>query len=111
VREKVTPELASAVEDADADELLDVVVELSNPNGVEAEGDRAAKIAYLKQSFEMQAAPLETWITSLGGEILGDAWINGTIHARIPIRAISVIAEDNSISAVDVSRRLEPDSG
>jgi hypothetical protein len=97
--------------EAPDDDLLEVVVELSEPDdaGADAPAGRSEKIAQLKESFHAQATPLEESITSLGGEVLGKAWINRTIHARVPARAVSELARAGSIAAVDTPHRLEPE--
>jgi hypothetical protein len=111
VPDKVTPDLAGVLDEAPDDDLLEVVVELSEPDdaGTDAPVGRSEKIAHLRESFHAQATPLEKSITSLGGEVLGKAWINRTIHARVPARAVTELARAGSIAAVDTPHRLEPD--
>ena len=112
VSEKVTPDLAGVLDHAPDDRLLEVVVELAEPDKA-AEGppaDRAARVAQLKESFHAQATPLEESIASLGGEVLGKAWINRTIHARVPAKAVPELARAGSIAAVDTPHRLTSES-
>jgi hypothetical protein len=111
VPDKVTPDLAGVLGSAPDDHLLEVVVELSEPDDAEGEAPtgRAEKIEHLKQSFHAQATPLEESITSLGGEVLGKAWINRTIHARVPARAVPELARAGSIAAVDMPHALTPE--
>jgi hypothetical protein len=111
VPDKVTPDLAGVLGNAPGDDLLEVVVELSEPDdaGAEVPAGRAEKIAHLQKSFHEQATPLEESITSLGGEVLGKAWINRTIHARVPARAVPELARAGSIAAVDMPHALTPE--
>ena len=110
--EKVTPDLAGVLDKAPDDDLLEVVVELTDPDDAPAEApaDRSQRIARMKESFHAQATPLEESITSLGGEVLGKAWINRTIHARVPARAVPELARAGSIAAVDTPHGLTPES-
>lgn len=109
--DKVTPALVEVLGGTAQDDLLEVVVELVEPDNEsgDAPAGRAEKIVHLKNSFHEQATPLEEWIASLGGEVLGKAWINWTIHARVPARAVTELARAGSIAAVDTPHQLEPD--
>ena len=108
---KVTPHLAGVLDQAPDDHLLEVVVELAEPDSsVDKAADRSERIARLKESFHAQATPLEESIASLGGEVLGKAWINRTIHARVPARAVPELARAGAIAAVDVPHGLTPES-
>jgi hypothetical protein len=109
VPEKVTPDLADALGGASKDQLLDVVVELAGDDAAAPAGDRAAKVAYMKQSFQAHATPLEELIRSLGGEVLASAWLNRTIHARVPARAVPELARTSSIAALDRPHELTPE--
>jgi hypothetical protein len=109
VPDKVTPDLAAAVDEAKDDDLLDVVVELEVTPGEAPAADRAAKIAHLKRTFEAHATPLEELIQSLGGEVVEGAWLNRTIHARLPARAVRDLARAGSVAAVDKPRGLTPE--
>lgn len=110
--DKVTPDLADVLGQAPDDHVLDVVVELVEPEDLPAEApaDRAAHIAQMKDSFDAQSTPLEESIASLGGEVVGKAWINRTIHARVPAKAVSELARAKSIAAMDTPHALTPES-
>ena len=108
--DKVTPDLAAAVDEAEEHDLLDVVVELEDAAAGDAPAaDRAATIAHLKRTFEAHATPLEELIQSLGGEVVAGAWLNRTIHARVPARAVHDLARAGSVAAVDKPRGLTPE--
>ena len=109
--DKVTPDLAAAVDQASDDQLLDVVVEVSDADdaGAAPPGDRAAKIAHMRRTFDAHADPLAELIRSLGGEVVGNAWLNRTIHARLPARAVGELARSGSVAALDRPHRLEPE--
>jgi hypothetical protein len=110
--EKVTPDLAGVLDKSPGDHLLEVVVELKEPDEAHPEppADRSQRIARMKESFQTQATPLEESIASLGGEVLGKAWINRTIHARVPARAVPELARAGAIAAVDTPHGLTPES-
>jgi hypothetical protein len=110
--DKVSANLASRLEESDDDGVLEGVVELEASTGsVPVErGDRQATIAARKQAFREVAEPVEKAIRSGGGEVTGKAWINGTLRARLPARSIPRIAEQTSVTGVDVPSPLEPDA-
>jgi hypothetical protein len=109
---KVTSDLASRIEEADDDGLVEVVVELDSPDTPSPveRGDRRAAMEAMKQGFRAAAAPVEKQIVSAGGEITGAAWINRTLRARVPARSIAKLSEESAVTAVDVPRAVEPDS-
>jgi hypothetical protein len=109
---KVTSDLASRIEEADDDGLVEVVVELDSPDapGPAERGDRRAAMDAMKKGFQAAAAPIEKRIVSAGGEITGAAWINRTLRARVPARSIAKLSEESAVAAVDVPRAVEPDS-
>ena len=108
----MTSDLASRIEEADDDGLVDVIVELDAPAPrAPPEGsDRRAAMEASKLGFLAAAEPIEKTIVSAGGEILGAAWINRTLRARIPARSIAKLSEESSVASVDVPRAVEPDS-
>lgn len=99
----VTPDLAAEVDAVESSSLLDVVVELDG--NIEEAGDMATA----KAAFERVAEPVTEVISGLGGQVLGGAWINHTLRARVPARAVSDVAGANGVSAVDVPHAIEPD--
>jgi hypothetical protein len=111
--DKVTPDLAGVLDNSPDDDLLEVVVELAEPDDAaagKAPAGRSERIAHMKESFHAQATPVEQSIASMGGEVLGKAWINRTIHARVPARSVPELARAGSIAAVDTPHGLTPES-
>jgi hypothetical protein len=110
--EKVTSALASQIEEADDDGLLDVVVELDEPEtpAPVPRADRRAAMEAMKEKFDADAEPVQRSIRSCGGEVIGAAWINRTLRARVPARSIAKLSEEARVAAVDVPRPLEPES-
>jgi hypothetical protein len=100
---RITSDLAAQVDAADSANLLDVIVELDG--GLE----RAPDIVAAKQAFSRAAEPVAEAITNLGGEVLGDAWINHTLRARVPARDVSTVAHLDRVTGVDVPHALEPE--
>ena len=107
---KLTPDLASRLSSAGSGEMLDVVLELESPEEApEAQMTQREKIALRRERFSQHAAPIEDKIQQVGGEVLGSAWINHTIRARIPADGVSHLTELKSVERVDVPRALEPE--
>jgi hypothetical protein len=109
---KVTSALASKLDEADDDGLLEIVVELAGPAAPAAveRGDRRAAMEAMKEGFRAAADPVEQAIRSGGGEVTGKAWINNTLRARVPAKSLPRIVEQASVTAVDVPKPLEPES-
>ena len=106
---KVTRELADSVAVRDDDEEVDVVVELQ-PVPVPGEGSRADRVVAMKQAFEQSATGLRRTITELGGEVVDAAWINQTLHTRVPKRALQGLEADERVVALDAPRAIEPEN-
>jgi len=100
---KITPDLAAEVDAAASASLLDVVVELAGGAG------EASDMAAAKAAFARVADPVAEVISATGGHVLGGAWINHTLRARVPAHAVSEVAGADGVSAVDVPHALEAD--
>ena len=100
---KIRPELAAEVGAAESSKLLDVIVEL------DANPDEATDMATAKEAFERAALPVSEAISGYGGQVLEGAWINNTLRARMPAKAVSDLAGTAGVSAVDVPHAIEPD--
>jgi hypothetical protein len=112
---KLTPDLAAQLAQADADDVLEVILELepkSEPPAA-APQSREEQIALRKEAFNHYVAPVEEAIHEAGGEVDPDgrAWINQTVKARVPAKGIEQLSELEKVAALDVPHRLEPDFG
>ena len=100
---KITSDLAAEVDAVDDANLLDVIVEL------DGDLDEAPDIAAAKAAFERAAEPVSEVISGSGGEVLEGAWINHTLRARVPARAVTAIAAADGVSVVDVPHAIHPE--
>jgi hypothetical protein len=109
---KVSEQLLEQLEKPDADEMLDVVIELRSPDTpqTKAAQSRAEKIAAMKQNFLQDVEPVEEAVRSVGGELTGQAWINRTVRARVPTVGVRKLSEQDQIAKVDVPHALERDA-
>jgi hypothetical protein len=107
---KLTSGLASRLSTVGSAEMLDVVLELeSGEEPSELHLTPREKVAVLRERFSQSSAPIEDQIQQVGGEVLGSAWINRTIRARIPADGVSHLTELKSVERVDLPRALEPE--
>lgn len=108
---KLAPDLASALDEATGGEtLLDIVVEFDCQAADEAaNGTPRLAIQRRRAQFEALAQPVTSLIVASGGEVLGKAWINGTLRARLPVERLDDLLRDSSVAFVDVPHRLERD--
>ena len=111
--ETIKPDLASQIDAADDESLLDVVVELEAPSARAAvpTGDRAAVMAQMKETFRTTADPVIELIVAKGGEVLGEAWLNQTLRARVPARSVTELSSADGVTALDVPRQIEAEAG
>ena len=100
---KITPDLAAEVDAAESSNLLDVIVELAD------DAEEAADMAAARESFARASEPVKEVISASGGEVLEGAWLNKTLRARVPARAVSEVADADGVSGIDVPHRLEAD--
>lgn len=109
---KVTSDLATLVNETDEDSLIDVVVELESGfrDSLTIGGDRRLAMEQLRERFDELAEPVARVITSSGGELLGAAWINGTLRARVPVSSIPEISDEESVATVDIPHVLEAEA-
>jgi hypothetical protein len=107
---KITADLQTRATGADEGELLDVVVELDGEAPMPSFGGGApAAFEEAKKAFQQDASHVEAEISKKGGEVLGNAWINRTIRARVPAHALPEISKLDRVSAVDAPRKIVPD--
>lgn len=108
----LTPSLVESAARKIAGELMDVIVELPRPprrNSVPSNEPRTARISIREAEFEKLSAPVRELIHSLGGQVLGQAWINNTLKARVPAGALETLDSAENVRLVDLSHRLKRD--
>jgi hypothetical protein len=110
-RDKLSTGLASKLENVLATDMIDVVVELEQPAFV-ASSARAGgnAISVKRDSFSDTVAPVEHAIHEIGGEVLGRAWINSTVRARVPARSVRRLASLKSVERLDVPHKIEAEA-
>ena len=89
---------------------VEVVVEVGKKAASEPPpGDRAQKIAAMKQSFSVSSEPIERAIESSGGKVIDRAWINQSLKVRLPREAVEALSEREDVERVDTPRTIRPD--
>jgi hypothetical protein len=111
---KISPALSEALGAAAEDDVVEVVVELAMPAGGERAaaqpgGDRAARVAAARSGFERESAPVEAAIRRAGGEVVSRAWLNQTVLARLPRRALDAVCGLRQVRRLDRTHRIEPE--
>lgn len=99
----VTPELERLAGSQEAEDLLDIVVEL------EQDPAAAQSVEEMQQSFGRMRAPVDKTIFGLGGTVTDEAWINHTLRARIPARGLPDLSQLATVRALDIPHKLEAD--
>lgn len=110
---KLKPDLTARLAQADADEVLDVVLELDPQTELAdaAPQSRSEQIALRKEIFSHDVVPVEEAIQEAGGEVVDQAWINQTVLARVPVRGVEQLSELDKVMALDVPRTIEAEVG
>lgn len=111
---KLSADLLQHLENSKDTEMLDIIIEVSpdeNSNSLSEDSKltRQERIAVRRDSFVQQSAPIETAVQEEGGEITDRAWINQTLKARIPAKAVKKISEQQNIYNLAIPRAIEKD--
>ncbi len=97
---KITDALGSRLERQEG-ELLDVIVELT-PDPAEP-----ATAPEMQEAFEKDVEPVSAAISRCGGEVVNSAWLNRTLHAKVPAIKVSELTGLREVAALDVPHRIE----
>jgi hypothetical protein len=110
---KLKPDLSTRLAQADADDVLDVVLELDPQTELAAAApqSRSEQIALRKETFNHDVVPVEKAIHEAGGEVVGRTWINQTVLARVPARGVEQLSKLDQVAVLDVPRTLEAEGG
>ena len=109
---KMTPDLKSQLTQTDAAEVLEVVLELhSQSQEGTAARSRGEAIALRKEAFGHDVVPVEETVNEVGGEVVGNAWINQTVRARVPVHGLERLSELDEVAVLDVPRALQAEVG
>lgn len=109
---KMTPDLKSQLRQTDTDGLLEVVLELHSQNqGGTAALSRGEAIALRKEAFGQDVASVEETVNEVGGEVVGNAWINQTVRARVPAHGLERLSELDEVAVLDVPHTLQAEVG
>ena len=103
---KITSTLSQRLDSAAADELVDVVIELAPMGDPQSSAPHSEKISARKTRFLADIEPVEKLIADHGGEVVGRAWINKTLHARIPAKAVYSLTQADEIASIDLPRQM-----
>ena len=103
---KLTASLESELRDKDADELIDIIMELA-PAEATTSVDKREKVAALKAAFDRVSQPIVEAVQQLGGEVTGRGWINRTLRARVPAKALGLLSTSDAIESVDAPHKLQ----
>ncbi len=106
---KLSPRLAEHIESVDKGSVVDVVVEL-NTLDVPNSGSRQERVASLREGFERELVPVAETVVAAGGQVVETAWINQTMRSRIPAGQVSRLAEEETVSYIDLPEILEAEA-
>jgi hypothetical protein len=108
---KISASLADRLASA-ADGDVELIVELQPipPSQIDA-ASREDYIATLRDAFEREAAPVQAAIQAAGGEVLGGAWLNQTLRARMPAEKVQSLADLDEVALLDLPRALGMEGG
>lgn len=83
------------------DEMLDVIVELT-PEPV-----KPSTPPEMREAFERDVEPVSAAISRYGGQVVGSAWLNRTLRAKLPAVKVPELSDLHEIAALDVPHRIE----
>jgi hypothetical protein len=109
---KMTPDLKAQLTEAEAAKVLDVVLEVhSQSQETAAPRSRREAIALRKEAFSHDVVPVEEAVNEVGGEVVGRAWINQTVRARVPAHGLEQLSELDEVAVLDVPHALQAEVG
>jgi hypothetical protein len=109
--EKISQSLAESLQGADAQDWIDLIVELEQPRAAELPGSsRAEKIAALKEDFARRAEPVAERIRRMGGEVTGQAWINSSLRARVAKKMVAGLSDEAHVIRLDLPHLIQAES-
>ena len=100
-RGKISETLARALEAAQPDGWVELVVSLPHPAAVDG-ASRQEQIAARQSRFGEAAREVEARVAALGGEVLARAWVNSTLKVRVPAGCVNELREAAGVVALDV---------
>ena len=107
---KLSQSLVRRLEEAEAGELVDLVLELQPVAPPSATGvSRAEAIAQMREAFDREAAPVAAAIEGAGGHVTDSVWINQTLRASIPAGGVGPLTDLGAVLLLDLSRAVERD--
>ena len=111
---KLTADLSRHLEQTKESEMLDIIIEVQperslNDSLENVNLSRREQILVRQENFAKQSAPVEDAVQQAGGEIVGRAWINQTLKARVPAKSVKKISEHRNIFNLDLPHLIEKD--
>lgn len=108
--DKITYKLKNYLQEQPVNHV-EVMIELNPATKAFADSNlsRSEKIALVKQDFMKDLEPVEKLISEQGGDILGTAWLNQTVKAKIPANSLEQLAQLKQVSAIDLPNPLAAD--
>jgi hypothetical protein len=98
----ITPQLLAATRDCDPSDVIVVVIEL----GGAAPEDASPDLESARTRFQQAAEPIRARIRELGGVVLGESWLSGTLECRVPASAVAALQERADVAVLDVPHRV-----
>ncbi len=114
-QKKITSKLEERLENASEAEMLDIIVEFDHEASREILSrtkalPRQERISALQKNFDQSSKSIETAINEAGGEVVGKAWINQTLKARVPVECVKDLSEREEVTTVDVPQPIQAES-
>jgi hypothetical protein len=96
--QKITEDLRSRLQQPDA--VLDVIVELA------PEATKVRTVPERREAFEKAVEPVHDAIVRCGGEVVGSAWLNRTVRAKVPAVKVSALGDLHEVATLDIPHRI-----
>ncbi|MEU6868143.1 hypothetical protein ABZ924_33775 [Streptomyces sp. NPDC046876] len=107
--EKVTQELADHIAASEADQAVDVIIQLQ-PVDMAVTGSRRDRIEATRQAFQSELEPVAEAIQHANGYIVDSVWLNQTVRAVVPAETVSELATAPGVVQIALPSRIEPDT-
>lgn len=72
---------------------------------------RERRMAEYRRTVEETLAPVAIRIRDLGGDVVAQAWINGTLRAKLPVESVGPLTDEPTVETIELPTKLEAERG
>lgn len=106
----LTESLRQLASRSHSQDLIDVIIELPRSpiptRSLPSNAPREESLRQLIDEFASLSAPVRQTIERVGGEVLGQAWINNTLKVRVPASSLTELDQTEHVTLLDTPDQI-----